>query len=306
MVLDSLFPVFALIVLGALLKRYKLTNEVFLNTSDRLVYFILFPSMLFWKIGGADPDKLSDWGYCQAAIIALVVICATGLAAIRLFKITNFQAGSFSQSCYRFNTYIGMAVALNAAGEEGARYFGILAGVLIPIINLIAVSTLIWYSGRDMSSKGRLRMTLAALISNPLIIACVFGLLYARFAGNFPVFVDNLLSLTSMATLPLALISIGAALSFDKLQGHVGPSLIAVFFKLLLFPIVGYFSLSLLGVGGVPFLVTMIFFALPTSPSIYILSSQLNSDTGLASASIVISTVLSFMSLSAVLLFFGT
>ncbi|MFO7784628.1 MAG: AEC family transporter [Thermodesulfobacteriota bacterium] len=302
MVLDSLFPVFALIVLGSVLKRSKLTNEVFLKTSDRLVYFILFPAMLFWKIGGAEPDKLTDWGYCQAAALALMVICLAALAGIKLFKITDFQAGSFSQSCYRFNTYIGMAVALNAAGEEGARYFGILAGVLIPVINLVAVSTLIWYSGRDINTRGRLRLTITAVISNPLIIACVLGLLYARFVGNFPVFLDNLLSLTSMATLPLALISVGAALSFDKLQGHVRASLIAAVFKLLLFPLVGYFFLRLLGVGGVPFLVTMIFFALPTSASIYILSSQLNSDTGLASASIVISTLLSFISLSVVLL----
>ncbi len=302
MVLDSLFPVFALILLGAALKRYKLTNEVFLKTSDRLVYFIFFPAMLFWKIGGADPDKLTDWAYCQAAALTLLVICLANLASIRLFRITDYQAGSFSQSCYRFNTYIGMAVALNAAGEEGVRYFGILAGVLIPMINLIAVSTLIWYSGRDINARGRVRLTLTALISNPLIIACVLGLLYARFINTFPVFLENLLSLTSMATLPLALISIGAALSFNRLQGHVKPSLIAAVFKLLLLPVVGYFFLRVMGVGGAPFLVTMIFFALPTSPSIYILSSQLNSDTGLASASIAISTLLSFISLSVVLL----
>jgi predicted permease len=306
MILESLFPVFALILMGVVLKRFHLTNAAFLGTSDRLVYFIFFPAMLFWKIGGADPDTLTDWSYCQAAALALPVIYLAAIGGIKLFKVTSFQAGSFSQSCYRFNTYIGMAIALNAAGEEGARYFGILAAILIPLINLMAVSTLIWYSGRSITTGGRLRLTLTAVISNPLIIACVLGIMYAKFINIFPVFLNNLLSLTSMATLPLALLSIGAALSFDKLGGYVKASLIAACFKLLLLPLVGWFFLRLLAVDGVPFLVTMIFFALPTSTSIYILSSQLDSDTGLASASIVISTLLSFISLSVVLLTIGS
>lgn len=302
MVLDSLFPVFALIVLGVLLKRFKLTNDVFLKTADRLVYFVFFPAMLFWKIGGADIDKLLDWAYCQAAILALLVLYIVSLVSIKLFKISDFQAGTFAQGCYRFNTYIGMAVILNAAGEEGARYFGILAGLLIPMINIMAVSTLIWYSGRNIAVHQRLRLTVMSVLSNPLIMGCLAGLLYARFVNTFPVFLDNALALTSMATLPLALLSIGAALSFDKLQGHLKASLLAAGFKLLLLPLVGYFFLQMLNVSGVPFQITMIFFALPTSTAIYILSSQLNSDTGLASATIVISTLLSFISLTFVLL----
>ena len=53
MILQSLFPVFVLIVLGVLLKHFNLTNDTFLKTSDKLIYFIFFPMMLFWKIGGA-------------------------------------------------------------------------------------------------------------------------------------------------------------------------------------------------------------------------------------------------------------
>ena len=55
MVLKSLFPVFALIALGMVLKRWRLTTADFLKTSDRLVYFIFFPALLFWKIGGSPP-----------------------------------------------------------------------------------------------------------------------------------------------------------------------------------------------------------------------------------------------------------
>jgi len=150
-ILSSLFPVFALILLGGVLKRRGLTNDVFLAASDRLVYFIFFPAMLFWKIGGADPGAGIPWRLCLAVAGAVVIVYVISTAAMRPAGITAFQAGSFSQSCYRFNTYIGVAIVINAMDETGVRLFGILIGFLIPLINVLAVSTLIWFSGQPIS-----------------------------------------------------------------------------------------------------------------------------------------------------------
>ena len=202
------------------------------------------------------------------------------------------------------NTYIGIAIVLNALGEAGVVQFGILIGFIIPTINVLAVSTLIWYSGKPFTFRERLRLTLKALISNPLIIACVAGVLYARFINVFPVFLDNTFRLMSLATLPLALLSIGGALTFNTLKGYFKVSLVAAVIKLLIFPVVGYAFLKAFHIQGTPFQTGMLFFALPASTAIYVLSSQLNSDTDLASASIVLSTVLSFASLSVALLLF--
>jgi predicted permease len=301
MVLNGLFPVFALLFLGGCLKRFRLTDDTFLKTSDNLVYFIFFPAMLFWKIGGANTDNGIDWPLCMAALTAVAILYIISAVYIRL-AIPEFEAGSFSQSCYRFNTYIGMAIIINALGEEGARHFAIMVGFAIPFINVLAVTTLIWYSGKHYSAKERIRMTGRALVSNPLILACVAGILYARFAGTFPVFIDNALRLATSVTLPLAVISIGGALTFKTLRSHLKLSLVAAFLKLLIFPIIGFISLNYYGVSGIPFKVGMVFFSLPTSTVIYVLSSQLNSSTDLASATIALSTVLSFFSLSFVLL----
>jgi hypothetical protein len=102
----------------------------------------------------------------------------------------------------------------------------------------------------------------------------------------------------SAAALPLALISIGGALTVKGLRGNFSISTIGSIIKLLFLPLVGFFVLRELQVIGLPFKVGMIFFMLPTSASIYVLSSQLNSDTELASSAIVLSTILSFFSLS--------
>lgn len=300
MVLSSLFPVFALVILGKILRLYDFTHTDFLKTADRLVYFIFFPAMLFWKIGGASAAGI-HWGLCFAALSGVAAIYLISSLCIPLFSIPAYQVGSYSQSCYRFNTYIGMAVIVNAVGEEGVRQFGIMVGFAIPFINVLAVSTLIWFSGRDMDLAQRGRMTLKALISNPLIIACLLGMLYSRLIGGFPRFVNNSFSLMTSVTLPLALLSIGGVLTFANVKGYLKISLLSSVLKLLVLPGIGYGFLRLFGVSGIPFKVGMIFFALPTSTAIYVLSSQLNSDTDLASASVVLSTVLSFISLSVIL-----
>lgn len=301
MVLQSLFPVFALIALGVLLKHLKFTSESFLKTSDRLVYFIFFPLMLFWKIGGASSSMAIDWNLCLAAICSVFLLYLLSTAYIHFAGVSHFQAGSFSQSCYRFNTYIGVAIIINALGEEGVRQFGVMIGFAIPFINLMAVSTLIWFSSENYQPAERIRMTLKALVSNPLIIACIAGILYSRFQRPFPVFLANTFQLASLVTLPLALISIGGALTFKSLRGDLKLSVVASVFKLLALPAAGYFFLNLFAVTGLSFKVGMIFFALPTSTAIYVLSSQLNSDTELASAAIVLSTLLSSVSLTLVL-----
>ena len=301
MVLNGLFPVFALIILGRCLRHFNLTNDRFLKTSDRLVYFIFFPAMLFWKIGGAESDGGIDWNFCLASLCAIMVLYLLSTLYIR-FAVADYEAGSFSQSCYRFNTYIGMAIIINAVGEEGVRQFGIMVGFAIPLINVLAVSTLIWFSGKRFTLGERSRLTLKAVISNPLIIACLAGILYAHMINTFPRFIDNTLRLTTSVTLPLALLSIGGVLTFSNLKGYMNLSVVAAIFKLLIFPLVGYGFLKLFHVTGIPFKVGMIFFCLPTSTAIYVLSAQLNSNTELASSAIVLSTLLSFLSLSVALL----
>jgi len=302
MVLNSLFPVFMMILFGSLLKRWRLTDEVFLKTADRLVYYIFFPALLFWKIGGASSALTGGTGLYKAVICAVFTVYLVSTLFIKLYKVPDFKAGTFSQSCYRFNSYIGVAIVLSALGEEAIKLFGILIGMIIPIINLLCVSTLIWFSGEEVPPAKRLGQTVKALISNPLILACISGIIYANIWQGFPTFIDNTLRLSSYVALPLAMLSIGGALTLSTVRDHFKLSLIASVFKLLALPLIGYGFLIVFGVAGQSLKIGLIYFALPTSPALYILSSQLNSDTQLASASIALSTILSFVSLSIALL----
>ena len=302
MVLNNLLPVFALILFGSLLKRWRLTDDIFLKMADRLTYFIFFPALLFWKIGGASAALSNGTTLYKAVICAVLTVYGLSTLFIKLYKVPDFKAGTFSQSCFRFNSYIGVAIVLSALGEDGIKQFGILIGMIIPIINVLCVSTLIWFSEEKVEPAKRLWQTLKALISNPLIVACISGIIYANIWEGFQPFIDNTLKLASYVALPLAMLSIGGALTLTTVRDHFKLSLIASMFKLLVLPLVGYGFLLAFGVSELGLKIGLIYFTLPTSPALYILSSQLNSDTNLASASIALSTILSFFSLSIALL----
>jgi hypothetical protein len=174
--------------------------------------------------------------------------------------------------------------------------------MLIPFINLMAVSTLIWFSDRNYGRREKIRILIKTSASNPLILACLAGILYAKLRIPFPVFLDNTFGLLSLVALPMALLSIGGSLEVQQLKGNLPAAFTAALFKLVFLPLLGFAFLSLFQVTGIPFQVGMIFFALPTSTANYILSSQLKSDLNTASAGIVVSTLLSPLSLAVVML----
>ena len=301
-ILNTIFPLFAVLFLGYLLRRTGYMDGAFLKTADRLVYYIFFPAMLFYKIGGAHPGDGVDVGLCLAGVVTISLLFVLTLATLRWRRIPRFQAGSFAQAGFRFNTYIGMALVIQVLGSEGVRHFGILVGILIPILNLMSVSVLIWYSGQEMALGEKSRYFIRALASNPLIMACLSGLLFSYYGPGFPQFVDNSFALMSSVTLPLALMSIGGNLKFRGI-GEYGPSLFwSTALKLCAMPLLGGLMLTLFQVEGIAFKVGMIYFCLPTSTAMYVLSGQLNSDTRLASAAIMVSTLFSFFSLSVALL----
>lgn len=304
-VLDSILPIFAVIALGNFLKRFAFINEHFIRVSDRLIYFIFFPLLLFWKIGKPTETVLFDWLFVAGVLFSVFSVFGFSLIVAKLLRMPHGEVGSFSQGCYRFNSYIGIAVILTILGENGVKEFGVLIGFVIPFINILAVSSLIAYSEKNDSQEQQWSIILKSVVTNPLIISCVLGVLYSNLGMPFPIFAEKILSIFSMLTLPLALICIGGSLTFSKFREHFTYSSIAAFCKLLVLPAIGYLVLKQLHLTDTAFLVGMIYFALPTSPQNYILSSQLDSDVDLATSTIVLSTILSIFSLSAILLLFA-
>jgi predicted permease len=143
------------------------------------------------------------------------------------------------------------------------------------------------------------------VVTNPLIIACGAGMLWARLMPPLPAVVDGTLRLAASVTLPLALVSIGGSLTVRGLRGRRSLTLLATALKCLILPAMGYPLLRWLGATPTELLIGMLFLAMPASTAMYVLASQLDSDASLSSATIVVSTVASIGTLTGVLLLFA-
>lgn len=305
MILETIFPVFVLIAAGAMLRRYGLTSAAFLRTGDRLVYYVFFPVLLFWKVGGTPTGTAVPWRLWTATAIVIVAMWLVSLVCIAVGRIDRFRAGAFSQATIRFNTYVAIAVVFNAQGDAGVARLGELLGLAIPLVNVLAVVTFIWFARETLTHQTRVSLTLRALVRNPLILACLAGMIWARMLAPWPPAMENSLRLASSFTLPYGLISIGGSLTVTGLRRHASLATVTAILKLFLLPVLGWAVLGWAGVAGSDLLTGMLFFAMPASTAMYVLTVQMDGDADLSSAVIVLTTVLALISLSSVLLVFS-
>lgn len=135
------------------------------------------------------------------------------------------------------------------------------------------------------------------LARNPLILSCLAGALFNLSGLELKWGTDKLLSLLATTSLPLGLLCVGAALKLDELQGQgsalVGNSLI----RLLVVPVIAFLSAWILALPTIETAVLVLFFALPTAPTAYVLTRQLGGDSHLMAGLITFQTLLSAISL---------
>jgi predicted permease len=179
------------------------------------------------------------------------------------------------QCAFRFNSYIGLAVAGKLHGEAGIAAMGILIGAMVPLANLASV----WMLARHGQSG-----VLREIVRNPLIIGTVAGLAFNLGGLELPGVAGQFLARLSEASIALGLLAVGAAL---RLRGGKSTHLEAsgrcaagyfVGVKLLAVPAIAWMAARALGLKGVYFDVAVMFGALPTASSAYILAMRMGGD----------------------------
>lgn len=284
----ALLPDFALILLGAGLRRVLHLGDHFWNGLEKLVYYVLFPALLFAGLLKARIDWSSAAPMLLVAATAMAGAMGLGLAA-RLLPITPVSFASQFQCAFRFNSYIGLAVAGSLYGLQGIVAMGIVVGFMVPPANVAAV----WMLARH-GDAGVLR----ELARNPLIIATLAGLI-ANFGGlELPQVLAKFLGRLGDTAIVLGLLAVGAGLRIVGAGGTATHAAAAWFLgvKLLAMPAIALLMIRWLGLGGVHAGVALTFAALPTASSSYILARRLGGDGPRVAFLISAGTLLSMVS----------
>ncbi len=283
-----ILPDFALIALGFVLFRRFSYERGFWIGLERLVYFVLFPALLFNSIAAANYSLAADGGLLLAAVGGLLAAAALGFAARPLLRPPAALFASCVQTSFRYNSYLGLALAQSLAGPRGVAQIALVFAVGIPLANLIAVSAL-----ARASQAGLLR----ELARNPLILGTVSGLAANLLGLSLPQFVSSALGKLGQASLALGLICVGAGLSLAGASGHRW--LLGWFsaVKLLLFPAVVLALALLLRLPAAQAQIALVFAALPTATSAYVLATRMGFEGAPVSFLITVQTAASMLTL---------
>ncbi|SEL37546.1 AEC family transporter [Pacificibacter marinus] len=273
MLFFTIWPIFALICLGYVLVRSGFPNPGFWPAAERINYFLFFPALLVSSLADApirDPQVLRFGG----ATVAIILIAALALTLIRrAYPMPAARFGPVLQGTVRFNTYLGLAILATVTGPVGIERAAIYLAIAVPLVNVLSVMAL--------TEAGRSRAPLAMLRTmarNPLILACLGGIALALTGWGLPFGTGHFLELIAQASLPLGLLCVGAALQPTTLHRD-GLTLAATgALRLLLMPVLAALIARAVGLSGVEALVLVVFSAIPTAPTSYVLTQQMNGD----------------------------
>lgn len=264
-----LLPDFALILLGFGLRRLMHLGDHFWTGLEKLIYFVLFPALLFHAIARTHIDFAAAAPFVASGMAAMCGGMLLGLLVRPLFGPRPMVFASQFQCAYRFNSYIGLAVAAKLHGEAGIAAMGILIGAMVPLANLASV----WMLARH----GQLGV-MREIARNPLILATFAGLLFNLSGATLPEVAGQFLGRLSEASIALGLLAVGAALKLRGDSSHHLPSAFLLGVKLLAVPAIAWMAAHALGLKGVYFDVVVMFGALPTASSAYILAMRMGGD----------------------------
>lgn len=298
-VFNAVIPIFAIIIAGYLLKRLSFKNQDFWDELDRLTYYLLMPSMLIYKIANANLSSTNEATTSLLIIIFALFFITFLCVFLNLFlkiKATTFT--SFFQASIRYNTYIFLAIVEQVYSHEGIVIAALIISFAIPLINILCVSIFAFYL---KNKKFSLKKTIYQIMTNPLIIACLIGAILNYIKLDL-LFFNDIIKLFGSCAIIMGLLSIGSSLKIKEIKVFELNFLISSFIKLAFFPFFVFIIAQSLNLSKNFSDICILFSAMPTATSSYILAKQLNGDTKFISTSITAQTLISFFSIWTVLI----
>lgn len=297
--LVALIPTALLIALGNVLRyRTGLLPDAFWPPAEKLSYYVLLPALIVHSLATADLAGVPVAAMVAALAMPLVAVGAALVALRRRLSLSGPAFTSVFQGAVRFNTYVGVTAAVALYGSQGGALSAIAIAAVVPTVNVLTVLVF----ARYVSVGTGLRDALSGIASNPLILACAVGIGMHVLRLPLPPGIEGFVRALGQASLPLGLLCVGAALDGKSLGASPRPVLISSTAKFLAMPLLTGLACLALGVGGVPALIAVLFNALPTASSSYVMARQLGGDAPLMASLVASQTVIAAVTLPVALI----
>lgn len=287
-----LFPDFSLILIGYLVCRFTRLNRTVWEQVESLVYYFLFPVLLFHSIV-KNPLELSTASSLVGAAVSLAV-CGIALSYSLPHwpwlgrRIDARLHAASAQVAFRFNSFILLALADRVAGPQALLLVAVIIGFCVPIFNIGAVWPMARHANKGFAGE---------LLRNPLIIGTASGLAANLLGFSIPPWLEPTVSRLGQASLALGLMAAGAGMQFASLQHakQLGVSVLAI--KHLAMPLMAFGLARAFGLDATQTAVLLTFSAVPTASSCYVLAARMGYNGPYVAGLVTLSTLLGMVSL---------
>lgn len=297
--LNATVPVFAVMIIGNILKRIGIIDDHFASVANRFVFKICLPCLVFLDLADTNIRQNFDVKYVGFCFLVTLVSILSIWFLAKKFLREKDSVGAFVQGAYRSSAAIlGVAFIQNIYGDSGMAPLMIIGSV--PLYNIFAVIVLTFESNNQQVSvsHGQIKAACLNILKNPIIIGIVLGLLASLINLNLPKMAYKTIDNLAVVASPLALISIGASFEGRKALAKLKPTSTASFLKLVGLAAIFLPLAVACGFRDQKLIAIIIMLASPCTPTAYIMAKNMDGDDILASSIVVTTTLLSSVTLT--------
>ncbi len=292
-VVATIAPIFALIVLGFLLRSFRYFPAEVWPPVEKLTYYVLFPSLLFGNLATANLKDLPVGAMAIGVIGTPLLMTLALIACRRAMTVDGPGFTSVVQGAVRFNTYLGIPLVIAFYGNATIALGALFIAFMVPFINVVSVWVLAKYGSGNASALGAAK----EMCRNPLIVACIAGVAVNVSGLGLAQPVETLFQLLGRAAPSVGLLCVGAGLDLVAARNGKGWVVLTVALKLAVMPLIALGFAEALGIDGLSAKVLILLHALPTAPSAYIMARQLGGDARLMAGILTAQTAIAMVTI---------
>lgn len=295
--LNATVPVFAMIILGMFFKKIDIIDDVFASRMNKFVFLIPLPVLLFKDLATLDFNTIWDTKFVLFCFF--ITILSILIVTLLSFLLKNKQnQGEFIQASYRSSAaLLGIALIQNVYGKATMAPLMIIGSV--PLYNIMAVVVLSFFSPeRKGLSKEVWLKTIKGILTNPILIGIVVGILWSLLHLPMPTMLDKTVTSIGNVATPLGLMAMGATFNYKEALGDLKPALCASFIKLFGFCAMFLPLAIYLGFQGEQLIAILVMLGSATTVSCFVMAKSMGHTGILTSTVVMLTTIFSGFSIT--------
>ena len=295
--LNATVPIFLMMVLGMVFRKIGWMDVEFAEKMNKFVFLVPLPVLLFSDLATVDFEEV--WNIRFVIFCFIVTFISITIVALVscIWKDRSIQ-GEFIQASYRSSAaLLGIAFIQNIYGNAGMAPLMIIGSV--PLYNVMAVVVLSFFQPeRKALDKEVWKKTLKGIVTNPIIIGIVAGLIWSALKIPMPQILNKAVSSIGAVATPMGLMAMGATFDFKKAMGKVRPAVTATFMKLVGFVAIFLPLAAYLGFRREELIAILVMLGSATTVSSFVMAKNMGHEGVLSSSVVMLTTLFSAFTLT--------